>query len=237
MTRRTVWSICIAASAMLTLSASPAESQGSPTLRVASDSFVTIVQGRPAGWHRYTSARTDSGFVFADEFDITGLMSSATKTTLGRDLSPRGVEGKGVLFGTPIGESIAYQGRRAKGWATNIGPSAPARVEVDTVLPSGTIDGNALMVVLTTLDWREGATHQLSIFDAGERSITTQTLRIGAAEEVETPAGKFRAFRGTLTTTQATVLLWYTVDAPHRLVRTEDSAGMIRSLLVSSRAQ
>jgi hypothetical protein len=232
------WLGLIAAVYLISTSGTNLSAQAAPPatpLRFASDSFVMIVQGRPAGWHRYELARTDSGFVFTDDFALTGMMSSSTRLQLRRELSPTAVESKGTLFGTPIGESVRYQGRRAKGWATEIGADAPKRVEVDTVLPAGTIDGNALMLQLTTLEWREGISHVLSIFDAGERSITNQTLRVGAAEEVDTPAGRFRAFHAELTTTQVTVHLWYTVDAPHRLIRSEDAGGMIRTLLVSSR--
>ena len=91
------------------------------------------------------------------------------------------------------------------------------------------------MALLPTLDWQTGRTYLLTMFDGDEQNITPQTLRIGPVEQLSVPAGTFAAYRANLSTTQAPVVLWYTVAEPHRLLKVGGGDVMYDALVGAAR--
>lgn len=183
------------------------------------DSLVTFINGQQRGWHRYTLIRTASGFTYTDEFALGSQMSRTTRLTLSPRMAVLTDTVTGQQFDQPVQTTIRFEGQRVTGWVQSAPPGTPGRFAVDTVLPTGAFDGAALMALLPLLDWRTGAVYHLTIFDAEDRNITTQTLRILGVEDVTVPAGTFSAFRAILTTTQSPVVVWYTRARPHHLLK------------------
>ena len=202
---------------------------------VYADSFVTIVQGQERGWHTFSMSRADSGFLYREAFSISGMMGRNLTIAFDRALEVRTVTATGTLMGQAIGAELSTKGRHVTGWAITDIQTTPRRVVVDTILPVGGFDGSALMALLPTLRWEQGKIYSLTMFDSDEMSITTQTLRIVGTEEITVPAGTFAAFRAELSSTQAPVRLWYTRDAPHRLLKVGDPTDAFATVLVRHR--
>ena len=209
----------------------------SPTAVSAyADSFVTLIRGVPQGWHRYSLEKTSDDLRFTDAFALGANLRRTVVVTLTPRLTVTTVRSTGREFGQAVAVQLDYVGQRARGWAVMRGESQPRRVAIDTVLPEGGFDGNALMAFLPLLDWRVGATYRLTLFDTDEGSITTQMLRIASRDTVTVPAGTFEAYRADLSTTQAPVRLWYTTAEPHRLIKMGDPTDTFVTLLVGKTA-
>ena len=199
------------------------------------DSFALVVNGQVAGWHVYAMERTPGGLRFIDRFALGSAMSRGAEVLLDDKLHILRGRHEGMEFGKPVRADVKYTGKRAIGVGLRRTDAGPVQVQVDTVLPDGAFDGLALMGLILTLEWRAGAAYPLGIFDVDEGgSLTTQVLRVADEEVVTVRAGRFRAFRADLTTTQAPVRIWVTAARPHRLLKIGGADESFSTVLVAA---
>ena len=196
------------------------------------DSFAMVMNGAEVGHHVYSLARSGEGFAYTESVSMPGLLARELTVELDSHLTVLRARSEGQMQGRPMGSDVRYDGQRATGWAWVQRPSGPERVELDTMVAPGAFDGSALMALLPALDWADGTTYTLRLFDTDEYSTTEQTLTIVGPELVRVPAGEFRALRGDLTTTQAPVRIWVTESRPHRLVKVGGQTDAFATVLV-----
>ena len=199
------------------------------------DSMVTLVRGIPRGWHTYSLTRDGPGFRYVESYDLTGFGHRQVEVSFTPRLVVLRASAHGGEMGDSSGADVRFAGRHATGWALVRRAGHMERAPVDTLLPAGAFDGYALMALIPALHLAPDTTIALTLFDADENSITTQSLHVGAVQQVSVPAGTFSAYRVDLSTTEAPVVLWYTTSTPHTLVRIGEPAGDFLDVLVSHR--
>ncbi len=132
----------------------------------------------------------------------------------------RRTDQNGMVQGQPTEIHLVYSGGRVKGTASAPQPSGtPKAITVDTTTPAGTIDDNALGVLLAALPLDAGKTFTLNVFSSGEGASKIVTVKVTAVENVTVPAGTFPAYRLELTGMQLPVVMHVTQQSPRRLVR------------------
>jgi len=67
----------------------------------------------------------------------------------------------------------------------------PKTIAVDTTAPPGTIDDNALGVLLAALPLDQAKTFNLNVFSSGEGASKVVTVKVAGIENVTVPAGTF----------------------------------------------
>ncbi|PYP07833.1 MAG: hypothetical protein DMD59_13980 [Gemmatimonadetes bacterium] len=86
-------------------------------------------------------------------------------------------------------------------------------------MAAGTIEDNALPVVLAALPLEQGKTFNLSVFSSGEGTTKVVSVKVAGTENVVVPAGNFPAYRLELSGMQLPVVMHVTQQSPRRLVR------------------
>lgn len=187
------------------------------------DSFAMVL-GQARGWQVYAMERTATGFLFTDRFSLGPADNGNAEVLLDSQLKPIRVQSTGLTFGMSSTGDVHYAGQHATGFASRPTRTGSTRVPIDTVLPSGSFDNEALMGLILTLDWHPGAQYALTMFYADEGDIATQRLTVVAEEDIIIPMGSRHVFRAELTdltdtTTEATMSIWVTTTKPHRIVK------------------
>ena len=136
------------------------------------------------------------------------------------DLSLRQVD-QTSAFGPQKGEvHLQYGAGRVKGRAVvpqRQGP--PKTFTVDTTLAPGTIDDNALGVLVPALPLAAGSTLTVSAFSSGTGGIKVYTLKVNTPESVTVPAGTFQAYRVDITGGQGPIQMFVSTDTPRRVLK------------------
>jgi hypothetical protein len=84
---------------------------------------------------------------------------------------------------------------------------------------AGTIDDNALAVLLAALPLEQGKTFNLNVFSTGEGTTKVVSVKVAALENVAVPAGTFPAYRLEVAGMQLPIVIHVTQQAPRRVVR------------------
>jgi hypothetical protein len=107
-----------------------------------------------------------------------------------------------------------------KGTAMSPQPGGtPKTINVDTTIAAGTIDDNALGLLLAALPLEQGKTFNLNVFSTGEGTTKVVSVKVAAVENVVVPAGNFPAYRLELSGMQLPIVMHVTQQTPRRLVR------------------
>ena len=191
-----------------------------PTQIVArSDSFQALVQGNALGGQATTVALSGDSIVYTESTVIGGFQQRST-VVLNRDLTMRRTEQTGTVQNQQTSIQLAYSGGRVKGTAMSPSPTGtPRSVAVDTTVPTGTIDDNALTLLLTALPLEQGKTFHLNVFSSGDGATKVVSVKVGSIEQVVVPAGTVSAFRLELAGMQLPLVVHVSRDKPRRIVR------------------
>jgi hypothetical protein len=103
----------------------------------------------------------------------------------------------------------------------------PKTVTVDTTVEAGSVDENALGVLLPALPLEQGKTFNLNVFSTGEGVTRVVSVKVAAVENVAVPAGNLPAFRLELSGMQLPVVMHVSQQAPRRLVRVAPTGAPI----------
>ncbi len=184
------------------------------------DSFVVRLQGNPLGTSVYDLAKDGEGWVIRETTSIAnGMVQQSTTLRTDASLAPRALEQRGKVQGQDTKADVTFAGGRAKGAAATPSAQGIKQVTIDTELPAGTLDDNAMAMALPLLRWTAGAKHVVNAFSAGKGTTTPVTLTVVGTEQVTVPAGTFEAFRIDQSGGEQPVSYFVTTAAPHRLVR------------------
>jgi len=178
-----------------------------------SDSFQALVQGNVFGGQS-AKAVVDGDSIVYSESTVIGPFQQQSTVVLNGDLSMRRTDQTGLVI------HLVYAGGRVKGTSQPPQPgAAPKTITVDTTVAAGTIDDNALAVLLPALPLAQGKTFNLNVFSSAEGTTKVVSVKVTAIENVVVPAGTFPAYRLELSGMQLPIVMHVTQQAPRRLVR------------------
>ena len=189
-----------------------------------SDSARVLVQGNPVGFTVSEVRRPGDSLVYAERSNLgNGAFQQQTTLVLDpADGSVRQVDQVTTQQGQKAETHLIYAAGRVKGSS-----SAPQqdgsvkRFDVDTVLPPGTIDENAVPFVVPALPLAAGKTFTMTFFTPSENAIRVLTFKVGAPEPVSVPAGTFQGFRIDATGSRVPFTMYVGSDVPRRVLKTE----------------
>ena len=207
---------------LLTVTSAPLAAQSSiniATLVPHTDSFVVMVQGNPLGFQRTTLERTETGLRMVDDVQIGPIMTQHTEVEFAADGAMRSTKQTGQVRGRNTSIEIAYRDGRAKGSATTPSAAGLVTTAIDTTVAAGAVDDNLLTTVLPGLEWAPTASLTLPVFLSGKGYVQPVTLAVKGTEQLVVPAGTFEVYRVELSSGQASVAMFVTTDATHRLVK------------------
>jgi len=184
-----------------------------------SDSFQALVQGTVYG-EQISKVEISGDSIVYTEATIIGPFQQRSTVVLNADLTMRRTNQTGMVQGQQTEIHLTYADGRVKGTAMAPQPTGtPKTIAVDTTAPPGTIDDNALGVLLAALPLDQAKTFNLNVFSSGEGASKVVTVKVAGIENVTVPAGTFPAYRLELTGMQLPVVMHVTQQAPRRLVR------------------
>ncbi len=184
-----------------------------------SDSFQALVQGKVYGGQLSKVDVAGDSIVYTEATTI-GPFQQRSTVVLNADLTMRRTNQTGMVQGQQTEIHLTYAEGRVKGTVMAPQPTgAPKPITVDTIAPPGTIDDNALGVLLAALPLDAGKTFNLNVFSSGEGASKVVTVKVAGVENVTVPAGTFPAYRLELSGMQLPVVMHVTQQAPRRLVR------------------
>ncbi len=184
-----------------------------------SDSFQALVQGNVFGGQS-AKAVVDGDSIVYSESTVIGPFQQQSTVVLNGDLSMRRTDQTALVQGQRTEIHLIYAGGRVKGTSQSPQPgAAPKAIPVDTTVADGTIDDNALAVLLPALPLAQGKTFNLNVFSSGEGTTKVVSVKVTAIENVVVPAGTFPAYRLELSGMQLPIVMHVTQQAPRRLVR------------------
>lgn len=183
------------------------------------DSFQALVQGNVYGGQLSKVEIAGDSIVYTESTTI-GPFQQRSVVVLNADLSMRSANQTGLVQGQQTEIHLTYANGRVKG--TAMAPQqggTPKQITVDTVAPPGTIDDNALGVLLAALPLEQGKSFNLTVFSSGEGASKVVTVKVAGVESVTVPAGTFPAYRLELSGMQLPIVMHVTQQSPRRLVR------------------
>ena len=183
------------------------------------DSFHALVQGNVFGGQVAKVDVMGDSIVYTEATTI-GQFQQQSRVVLNGDLSMRRTDQTGTVQGQHTEIHLNYADGRVKGTSMTPQPGGtPKSITVDTTVPAGTIDDNALALLLTALPLEQGKTFNLNVFSTGEGTTKVVSVKVAAFENVAVPAGTFPAYRLELSGMQLPLVMHVTQQAPRRIVR------------------
>ncbi len=184
-----------------------------------SDSFQALVQGNVFGAQTAKVEVTGDSIVYTEATTI-GQIQQQSRVVLNGDLSMRRSDQTGTVQGQHTETHLTYADGRVKGTAMSPQPGGtPKSITVDTTIAAGTVDDNALALLLAAMSLEQGKTFNLNVFSTGEGTTKVVSVKVAAVENVAVPAGTFPAYRLELSGMQLPIVMHVTRDAPRRVVR------------------
>src|SRR4029077_2822599 len=121
------------------------------------------------------------------------------------------VDQTGQVGGQASAIHLAYSAGRVKGNVSGPQPWGPPRsFPVDTTISVDTYDDNALTLLVPALPLAAGKAFNIGVFSSGGGQSRVLSVKVGPADTVTVPAGKFTAFHVDIAGSQAPVVFYVT---------------------------
>jgi zinc protease len=188
------------------------------------DSSRVVIQGNPAGFTVSETRASADSLVYAERSNLAnGAFQQQTTLVLEAATgSVRQVDQVTVQQGQKTETHLTYAAGRAKGTSAAAQPDGSLkRFDIDTVLPPGTVDENAVPFVVPALPLAPGKTFAMTFFTPSENAIKVLIFKVGAPEAVTVPAGTFQGFRIDVTGSRVPFTMYVGTDTPRRVLKTE----------------
>lgn len=195
------------------------------------DSFTILVQGNPLGFQSSALEKTSDGWRYDETFQLATIMQGRTELLFSDKLEMKSVKGDGKFQGQAMKTAVEYAGGRAKGSAMVPGPAGIETKNVDTEVPAGVLDDNALQALVPALRWAQGAKWTLPVFSSSQGTVQQITLAVTGKESVTVPAGTFETYKVDVTGGQQPQVFYVATGAPHRLVKLTTVGAPIEAVL------
>jgi hypothetical protein len=142
-----------------------------------------LVQGTVGGAQVASVEVAGDSIVYTESTAIpmAGFQQRST-VVLNADLTMRRADQAGTARGEATTVHLDYTAGRVKGTSLK-------SLAIDTTLAPGTIDDNALQLVLTALPLAQGKTFTFNVFSSGEGVTKVITVKVTGVEQVKVPAG------------------------------------------------
>ncbi|HMH81337.1 MAG TPA: insulinase family protein [Gemmatimonadales bacterium] len=189
-----------------------------------SDSSRVLIQGNPGGFTVSEIRRPADSLVYAERSTLAnGVFQQQTTVVLDpADGSVRQVDQVTAQQGQKSETHLSYGGGRVKGSSAAPQPDGSVkRFDIDTALPPGTVDENAVPFVVPALPLAPGASLALTFFTPSEAAVKVLTFKVGGPEAVTVPAGTFQAYRIDVTGSRVPFTMYVSTATPRRLLKTE----------------
>jgi predicted Zn-dependent peptidase len=188
------------------------------------DSSRVVIEGNAVGFTVSETRRPPDSLVYTERSNL-GNGAFQQRTTLVLEPATgvvRQVDQVTTQQGQNAETHLTYAGDRVKGTSTAPQPDGSVkRFEVDTALPPGTVDENAVPFVVPALPLAAGKTFAMTFFTPSENAIKVLTFKVGAPEAVTVPAGTFQGFRVDVAGSRVPFTMYVGTEAPRRLLKTE----------------
>ena len=193
-------------------------------LESRTDSSQVVVQGKALGFAVADITRAGDSVVYSEHAGMAnGLFDQRTTVVFSAaDAGARRLDQVMIRQGTKVEAHLVYAGGRVKG--NNLVPQPDGSVQqfpVDTTVPPGIVDENVAPLVGSLLVLAPGQTLRLAVFTPSEVATKVLTFKVGPPETVVVPAGTFQAYRVDVTGPKVPLVLYVSVDSPHRVVKQE----------------
>ncbi|HVH68919.1 MAG TPA: insulinase family protein [Gemmatimonadales bacterium] len=188
------------------------------------DSSRVLIQGNAVGFTVSEVRRPADSLVYSERSRLGGgAFEQQTTVALDpADGSVRRVDQKTTQQGQTTDTHLTYAAGRVKGASAAVQPDGSVkRFDIDTALPPGTADENAVPFLVPALPLEAGKSITLNFFTPSENALKTLTFKVGGPESVTVPAGSFQAFRIDVTGSRVPFTMYVGVDAPRRVLKTE----------------
>lgn len=201
------------------------------------DSFQVLVQGNPFGTRVLDVSREGDEWVVTDRMSIpmAGMQQQSTLHIDAATLATRSFEQTGQMQGQTGEVTVTYEGNRVFGSSRTPQPTGVREIAIDTTLAEGTVDAEALEVLLGAMPLEAGAEFTINTFDPSDGTVKPTTIEVTTLEDVTVGAGTFTAYRLELTQGQESMIMWVSQDAPRRVVRAEIVGQPVAFELVGGR--
>jgi zinc protease len=188
------------------------------------DSSQVQLQGKVIGYTVSDVHRSGDSLLYAERSSLgNGAFDQRTSVLLDpAGGAVRRVDQVTTQQGLTAETHLAYEGGRVKGQsAAPQQDGSVRRYDIDTVLPPGTVDENAVPFVVPALPLAPGKAFTLSFFTPSENAQKVLTFKVGSLEPVTVPAGTFQAYRIDVTGSRVPFTMYVTTETPRRVVKTE----------------
>jgi len=184
------------------------------------DSFAVMVQGRELGSSVYSIARTPTGWSVGENTSImNGMMLQTTDLRTDGALNPTSLSQAGTVQGQQLITEIVFREGRAKGSSMVASPTGPKTTQVDAALAAGTLDADALQIVLPLIRWSADAKVSLNYFSPGKGSVNSTTFTVRGTTSLTTPLGTFDSWQIEQESAEARVMFFISKEATPRLLK------------------
>lgn len=189
-----------------------------------SDSSRVLIQGNAVGFTVSETRRPGDSLVYAERSDLgNGAFHQQTHIVFDpADGAARQVDQVTTQQGQQTETHLAYAAGRVKGASAAVQPDGSVkRFDIDTVLPPGTMDENAVPFIVPALPLAAGKTFTLPFFTPSENTIKVLTFKVSAPEAVTVPAGTFQGFPIAATGSRVPFTMYVSTETPRRVLKTE----------------
>jgi zinc protease len=188
------------------------------------DSSRVLIQGNSAGFTVSEVRHPADSLVYTERSNLAnGAFEQHTTLRLDPgDGSVRQVDQVTVQQGRKVETHLTYTGGRVKGSSATPQPDGSVqRFDIDTVLPPGTVDENAVPFVVPALPLAVGKALTMTFFTPSENAVKPLTFKVSGPESVTVPAGTFQAYRIDVTGSRVPFTMYVSTDTPRRVLKTE----------------
>jgi len=197
------------------------------------DSLAIVAQGQTVGLQVARTSRAGDSLVYSEETVLGSVLHQSTTVVLEADGRMRRLDQTGQVRGQDTRIQLQYGPDRVRGTADIATSTGPQHLDVDTPVPSGVVDDNALQAVLPMLAWNVGQRWNITVFASGENRIRTMTLTAADITQVSVPAGIFECYRADLEGGPQRVSFYVTTAAPRRLVQVQLAGSPIAFVAIN----
>jgi len=188
------------------------------------DSSRVLFQGNPVGTSVATVRRTADSLVYTEQSNLGGgaFQQQVTLVLDPADGSSRRLDRVTIQQGQRSETHLTYTGGRVKGRSATSQPDGSTKpFDIDTVLPPGTIDEDAVAFSVPAFPLESGKSFAVNFFSPSEGTVKLLTFKVGAQESVVVPAGTFQAYHIAVTGSRVPFVMYVSGTAPRRVVKTE----------------
>jgi zinc protease len=188
------------------------------------DSARVMLQGNAAGFTVSEVRRPADSLVYAERSNLAGgvFQQNTTVVLNPTDGTVRHVDQETTQQGQKGETHITYSGGRVKGSsAVPQQDGTVKRFDIDTTLPPGTVDENAVPFVVPALPLAAGKAFSLTFFTPSENTIKVLTFKASGPVSVTVPAGTFQAYQIDVTGSRVPFTMYVSTDSPRRVLKTE----------------